>query len=156
MTHALLAALPCFATARPSAANRPRQEANPKTQKRNHKANGGTRTSTSTSVGFSRERKDPLWQCVQGCGACCKLEKGPTFPSPEEVFDDPSDIQKNSLDIARVQQSYQSKDLVNTRYDSRTVACKLYKSLIGPDGWCVNYEKETRTCAIYAGDFLPG
>ncbi|KAK3006716.1 LOW QUALITY PROTEIN: hypothetical protein RJ639_017813 [Escallonia herrerae] len=81
-------------------------------------------TTTSTSVGFSRERKDPLWQCVQGCGACCKLDKGPTFPSPEEVFDDPSDIQ-------------------------------LYKSLIGPDGWCVNYEKETRTCAIYAGDFFP-
>ncbi|KAK2998731.1 hypothetical protein RJ639_023569 [Escallonia herrerae] len=95
MSHALLAALPCFATARPSAANRPRQKANPKTQNRNHKANGGNRTSTSTttSVGFSRERKDPLWQCVQGCGACCKLDKGPAFPSPEEVFEDPSDIQ---------------------------------------------------------------
>ncbi|KAJ6924160.1 hypothetical protein NC652_017454 [Populus alba x Populus x berolinensis] len=25
----------------------------------------------------------------------------------------------------------------------------LYKSLIGPDGWCIHYEKSTRKCSIY-------
>ncbi|KAJ6361802.1 hypothetical protein OIU78_002254 [Salix suchowensis] len=26
---------------------------------------------------------------------------------------------------------------------------ELYKSLIGPDGWCIHYEKSTRKCSIY-------
>ncbi|XP_075511834.1 uncharacterized protein LOC142547425 [Primulina tabacum] len=74
---------------------------------------------TTTSDGFGGKKKDPVWQCVQNCGACCKLDKGPSFPSPQDIFDDPSDIQ-------------------------------LYESLIGPDGWCINYEKSTRKCSIYA------
>ena len=28
------------------------------------------------------------WRCATGCGACCKLDKGPEFPSPDEVFAD--------------------------------------------------------------------
>lgn len=28
---------------------------------------------------------------------------------------------------------------------------QLYKSLIGPDGWCIHYEKSTRKCSIYPG-----
>jgi hypothetical protein len=28
------------------------------------------------------------WRCATGCGACCKLDKGPEFPSPDEVFSD--------------------------------------------------------------------
>ncbi|KAK8540178.1 hypothetical protein V6N13_048716 [Hibiscus sabdariffa] len=27
---------------------------------------------------------------------------------------------------------------------------ELYRSLIGPDGWCIHYEKSTRTCSIYS------
>ncbi|CAO2813613.1 unnamed protein product [Amaranthus hypochondriacus] len=65
-----------------------------------------------------KKKKDPLWQCIQGCGACCKLEKGPTFATAEEIFDTPSDIE-------------------------------LYKSLVGADGWCINFDKSTRTCSIY-------
>ncbi|KAK6943727.1 putative zinc- or iron-chelating domain containing protein [Dillenia turbinata] len=64
------------------------------------------------------ERKEEKWQCVRDCGACCKLDKGPSFATPDEIFDDPSDIQ-------------------------------LYRSLIGPDGWCIHFEKSTRTCSIY-------
>ncbi|KAJ6844539.1 uncharacterized protein M6B38_293095 [Iris pallida] len=69
----------------------------------------------------SSKRESEKWQCVRGCGACCKLDKGPAFPSPEEIFQDsdPSHLQ-------------------------------LYKSLVGPDGWCVNYERATRTCSVYA------
>ncbi|XP_058073255.1 uncharacterized protein LOC131221969 isoform X3 [Magnolia sinica] len=26
---------------------------------------------------------------------------------------------------------------------------QLYRSLVGPDGWCIHYEKTTRTCSIY-------
>ncbi|WVY97085.1 hypothetical protein V8G54_029236 [Vigna mungo] len=73
-----------------------------------------------TSLGFGGDKKETKWHCVEGCGACCKLQKGPSFPSPEEFFDDPSDVQ-------------------------------LYKSLIGPDGWCIHYEKSTRKCSIYPG-----
>ncbi|XP_062211349.1 uncharacterized protein LOC133912561 [Phragmites australis] len=59
------------------------------------------------------------WKCASGCGACCKLDKGPDFPTPKEVFaDHPDDLQ-------------------------------LYKSMIGADGWCINYDKSTRTCNIY-------
>ena len=28
------------------------------------------------------------WKCATGCGACCKLDKGPEFPTPDEVFAD--------------------------------------------------------------------
>lgn len=59
------------------------------------------------------------WQCVKGCGACCKLDKGPKYPTPEEIFEDPSHIQ-------------------------------LLTSLIGPDGWCIHYDKTSRTCSIYS------
>lgn len=71
-----------------------------------------------SSVGFGRRRNEPLWRCVEGCGACCKLDKGPSFVTPEEVFSDPLDIE-------------------------------LYRSLTGPDGWCIHFNKGTRTCSIY-------
>ncbi|KAF7804516.1 flagellin N-methylase [Senna tora] len=74
---------------------------------------------TAVNVGFGGPKKDDLWRCVQGCGACCKLDKGPSFASPQEIFTDPSDVE-------------------------------LYNSLIGPDGWCVHFDKSTRTCSIYA------
>jgi hypothetical protein len=33
------------------------------------------------------------WKCAAGCGACCKLDKGPDFPSPEEIFaEHPEDL----------------------------------------------------------------
>ncbi|XP_031258318.1 uncharacterized protein LOC116116374 [Pistacia vera] len=73
---------------------------------------------SSRNAGFGIEKKEPLWRCVEGCGACCKLDKGPAFPTPEEIFDNPEDV-------------------------------KLYRSLIGPDGWCINYEKNTRKCSVY-------
>lgn len=69
-------------------------------------------------VGFASRKKEELWRCVENCGACCKLDKGPSFASPEEIFSDPSDIE-------------------------------LYKSLIGPDGWCIHFDKGTRKCSIY-------
>ncbi|XP_010691458.2 uncharacterized protein LOC104904779 [Beta vulgaris subsp. vulgaris] len=44
--------------------------------------------------GFGDKKKqEQLWQCVQSCGACCKLAKDPTFATPEEIFDNPSDIE---------------------------------------------------------------
>ncbi|XP_047336588.1 uncharacterized protein LOC124940151 [Impatiens glandulifera] len=72
----------------------------------------------SSSIGFKGKKEDPIWKCVAGCGSCCKLDKGPSFATPEEIFQDQSDIE-------------------------------LYKTLIGPDGWCKHYEKTTRTCTIY-------
>ncbi|KAK7345633.1 hypothetical protein VNO77_16241 [Canavalia gladiata] len=92
-----------------SAARRPRQTAKVRTEKKQRQ----------NSLGFGGDKKEPRWHCVEGCGACCKLQKGPSFPSPEEIFTDPSDVQ-------------------------------LYKSLIGPDGWCIHYEKSTRKCSIYS------
>ncbi|KAJ8452923.1 hypothetical protein Cgig2_014686 [Carnegiea gigantea] len=68
--------------------------------------------------GHKEKKKEPLWQCVKGCGACCKLAKDPTFATPEEIFENPSDVE-------------------------------LYKSMIGADGWCIHYDKNTRTCSIY-------
>ncbi|GJN31555.1 hypothetical protein PR202_gb19966 [Eleusine coracana subsp. coracana] len=59
------------------------------------------------------------WKCASGCGACCKLDKGPDFPAPDEIFADHPDH------------------------------LEVYKSMIGTDGWCTNYDKSTRTCNIY-------
>ncbi|TVU46947.1 hypothetical protein EJB05_06521 [Eragrostis curvula] len=59
------------------------------------------------------------WKCATGCGACCKLDKGPDFPTPDEIFADHPDH------------------------------LEVYKSMIGEDGWCINYDKPTRTCNIY-------
>lgn len=82
-------ALPNFPTIL-SAAGHSRRRPNSKksnTQKKNQN------TVATSSLGFSSKTKDPVWQCVERCGACCKLEKGPTYPSPDEIFDDPSDVQ---------------------------------------------------------------
>lgn len=49
------------------------------------------------ALGFGIKKKNPVWQCVQNCGACCKLDKGFAFPYPEEIFEDPSDIEVRSL-----------------------------------------------------------
>ncbi|EEF37186.1 uncharacterized protein LOC8283861 [Ricinus communis] len=72
-----------------------------------------------SATGFGAKRPEQLWRCVEGCGACCKLDKGPSFATPEEIFTDPCDIE-------------------------------LYRSLVGPDGWCVHYDKSTRKCSIYS------
>lgn len=58
-----------------------------KAQAKKERRSGG-----SDGVGFGSKRKDPTWQCIQGCGACCKLDKGPAFATPEEIFDNPSDL----------------------------------------------------------------
>ncbi|KAI5395460.1 hypothetical protein KIW84_061870 [Lathyrus oleraceus] len=72
------------------------------------------------NLGFrGGKKKESPWHCVEGCGACCKLQKGPSYPSPEEIFTNTSDVE-------------------------------LYNSLIGPDGWCIHYEKSTRKCSIYS------
>jgi len=70
-----------------SAARPPRKAATVKTDKRKGQ----------TSLGFGGDKKETKWHCVEGCGACCKLQKGPSFPSPEEYFDDPSDVQVHFL-----------------------------------------------------------
>lgn len=67
----------------------------------------------------AKAKRAMRWKCASGCGACCKLDKGPDFPTPDEIFaDHPDDLQ-------------------------------LYRSMIGADGWCINYDKATRTCNIY-------
>ena len=45
------------------------------------------------TTGFDTSKKEPLWRCVEFCGACCKLAKGPAFATPEEIFTNPSDIE---------------------------------------------------------------
>ncbi|XP_048423529.1 uncharacterized protein LOC103933843 isoform X4 [Pyrus x bretschneideri] len=94
-----------------SMARRPRQKAK---EKKTRVPN----PTPPTSVGFGAKRKEQKWQCVEGCGACCKLDKGPSFATPEEIFTNPSDIE-------------------------------LYRSMVGEDGWCVNFDKSTRKCSIY-------
>ncbi|XP_057512343.1 uncharacterized protein LOC130794442 [Actinidia eriantha] len=112
MSRAMVAPLH-LATIR-AAANRPKHKTNMKAKTARTKRSGG-----GAPPGFGLERKEPRWQCVEGCGACCKLEKGPAFVTPEEIFTDPSDVE-------------------------------LYRSLIGPDGWCINFDKTSRTCSIYS------
>ncbi|CAN8237459.1 unnamed protein product [Cochlearia groenlandica] len=74
---------------------------------------------TTSQGGFSsRATKELTWKCVENCGACCKLAKDFAFATPDEIFDDPDDVE-------------------------------LYRSMIGNDGWCIHYNKDTRKCSIY-------
>ncbi|KAJ6924161.1 hypothetical protein NC652_017454 [Populus alba x Populus x berolinensis] len=103
--------LPCFNSVIFAGRRSPQKKLN------NAKVPGAT-PKLSNTTGFGTSKKEPSWRCVEGCGACCKLAKGPAFATPEEIFTNPTDIE-------------------------------LYKSLIGPDGWCIHYEKSTRKCSIY-------
>lgn len=55
----------------------------------------GKKREEARALSFARSRTEQeKWQCVGGCGACCKLDKGPAFPTPEEIFyDSPSHLQ---------------------------------------------------------------
>ncbi|OMP03620.1 hypothetical protein COLO4_10316 [Corchorus olitorius] len=61
--------------------------------KKSQKTKPKTKPGKSTTMGFNTARKEELWRCVENCGACCKLAKGPAFATPEEIFTDPSDIE---------------------------------------------------------------
>ncbi|VFQ61368.1 unnamed protein product [Cuscuta campestris] len=111
-----------------SAARRGRNSEHGDKRKRNAKPTEQSNAAAGADVsiakknppGFGSRRKDPMWKCIENCGACCKLHKPQKdFPSPEEIFDDYSDIE-------------------------------LYKSMVGEDGWCIHFEKSTRKCSIYA------
>lgn len=113
------------------------------------------------TVGFGGRNKDELWRCVEGCGACCKLHKGPSFPSPQEIFTHPSDVEvclflSFFLLPTFLCMTKPLKRLLILGISLSLCSCcgefQLYESLIGPDGWCVHSEKSTRTCSIYAGN----
>nr|GMD62698.1 uncharacterized protein LOC109180046 [Ipomoea batatas] len=114
---------PCF-TVIQSAASQPRRGRNSKNtqkSKQNVKTTKPPTAVTSTTnnpPGFGGKGKNPVWQCVQNCGACCKLDKGPDFPSPEEVFDDPSDIQ--------LYKSLVGSDGWCIHYEKSTRKCSIY------------------------------
>lgn len=103
-----------------STSNLPYNIANCKLSTVQTKAKTKKKAKEITSLGFGKSKKDnEIWKCTTGCGACCKLDKGPAFPTPEEIFDeDPINLQ-------------------------------LFKSIVGPDGWCIHYDHTTRTCSIY-------
>jgi len=50
------------------------------------------KTKLKNGKGFETKQEEVTWACVSGCGACCKLAKGPSFAPPEDIFDDPDDI----------------------------------------------------------------
>ncbi|CAA2984649.1 Hypothetical predicted protein [Olea europaea subsp. europaea] len=86
MSHAIMVA-PALPRVPPVslAANRKRRQRPPaKTPNKDQNQN----LPQNPALGFGIKKKNPVWQCVQNCGACCKLDKG--F---EEIFEDPSDIE---------------------------------------------------------------
>ncbi|XP_009765000.1 uncharacterized protein LOC107817168 [Nicotiana tabacum] len=123
MSHSLAAVpLPRFATVL-AAAKQPRLRPNPKPQNGKQKI---TTTNPSvppatvkkTTSGFNSRSKEPTWQCVQNCGACCKLDKGPNFPTAEEIFDDPSDVE--------LFQSMVGSDGWCIHFEKSTRKCSIY------------------------------
>ncbi|KAK4800806.1 hypothetical protein SAY86_021293 [Trapa natans] len=73
------------------AGRRPRQKVRTKT--RPEKVSSSSASSSSSVAGFGGGKTEPVWRCVDGCGACCKLDKGPDFASPEEIFENPKDVE---------------------------------------------------------------
>nr|GLL41002.1 uncharacterized protein LOC109180046 [Ipomoea trifida] len=85
------AAPPCFAVIQSAASQRRRGRNSKNTQKskqnvKTTKPSTAVPSTTNNPPGFGGKAKNPVWQCVQNCGACCKLDKGPDFPSPEELY----------------------------------------------------------------------
>ncbi|KAL3358478.1 hypothetical protein AABB24_015549 [Solanum stoloniferum] len=147
MSHSLsTVTLPRFATVI-TAAKQPRQRPNAKTQSGKQKTTTTitpgvpAATAMKTMSGFNSRNKEPTWQCVQNCGACCKLEKGPNFPSAEEIFDDPSDIELfNSL---------VGSDGWCIHFDKSTRKCSIYADRpyfcrVEPDIFEILYGIETK------------
>ncbi|XP_050230220.1 uncharacterized protein LOC126679269 [Mercurialis annua] len=108
-----------------SAAHRPRHggrntnsKISPPPQLKLKQTNAKRSPPSERSSGFGSKRPEQLWRCVEGCGACCKLAKGPSFATPEEIFTDPADIELY-------------KSLIGTdgwciHYDKGTRKCSIY------------------------------
>ncbi|CAN1142845.1 hypothetical protein LINPERPRIM_LOCUS26213 [Linum perenne] len=67
---------------------------------------------------FANQRKEFPWKCAEGCGACCKLDKGPFFPTPEEIFTNPSDVE--------LYRSLTGSDGWCIHYEKTTRKCSIY------------------------------
>ncbi|KAL9260222.1 Ribonucleases P/MRP protein subunit POP1-like protein [Drosera capensis] len=66
----------------------------------------------------TRKKEGLEWKCVEGCGACCKLYKGPTFATPEEIFQNQDDVE--------LYHSLIGSDGWCKHYDKRTRTCSIY------------------------------
>jgi Fe-S-cluster containining protein len=77
------------------------------------------------------------WACVKNCGACCKL--GPLDSRPDlESYLTRTALHHSSIsNITLILSYHPAEDL------------KLYKSMIGPDDWCVHFDQSNRMCKIY-------
>ncbi|EYU38495.1 hypothetical protein ABFS82_12G136700 [Erythranthe guttata] len=107
---------PCFAVVRAAAKKKPAKKTPPYQAPK--KTTERQKPIESNNSGFGGKKKDPVWQCIQNCGACCKLDKGPSFPSPEEVFDEPSDIE--------LYKSLVGEDGWCIHYDKSSRKCSIY------------------------------
>ncbi|CAH9091733.1 unnamed protein product [Cuscuta europaea] len=107
---------------------------------------------TKSSSGFGSGKKITVWKCVQNCGACCKLDKGQNFPSPEEIFDDPSDIQlyKSLVGEDGWCIHYEKSTRMCSRYAERPYFCRvepeIFEALYGIDK--KKFNKEACSCCI--------
>ncbi|XP_010543342.1 PREDICTED: uncharacterized protein LOC104816299 isoform X2 [Tarenaya hassleriana] len=73
-----------------------------------------------SSYGFGgRATTEPTWKCVDGCGACCKLAKDFAFATPEEIFENPNDVE--------LYRSMIGKDGWCIHYDKATRKCSIYR-----------------------------
>ncbi|CAM8927705.1 unnamed protein product [Rhodiola kirilowii] len=85
-----------------------------------NKQSNGAKRKDDVVAGFGAKKKaEEKWTCVQNCGACCKLDKGPGFGTPEEIFDDPVDIQ--------LFKSMVGSDGWCIHYEQTTRSCSIYE-----------------------------
>ncbi|RZC83872.1 hypothetical protein C5167_046658 [Papaver somniferum] len=100
----------------------------------------------TTFSGFGGGRKEQTWGCVKGCGACCKLDKGPSFATPEEIFENPDDIQlyKNMIGPDGWCIHYEQTTRTCSIYSDRPYFCRVepgvFEELYGIDGKRFNKE----------------
>ncbi|XP_027188986.2 uncharacterized protein, partial [Cicer arietinum] len=74
-------------------------------------------TQQKNKISFGKN-KELSWHCVEGCGACCKLQKGPSYPSPEEIFTNTSDVE--------LYNSLIGQDGWCIHYEKSTRKCSIY------------------------------
>ncbi|KAM7255300.1 hypothetical protein ACFE04_020541 [Oxalis oulophora] len=119
----------------------------PKQKQQQRQVSVKKNSSSSVTLGFgATEKKEPVWKCIEGCGACCKLEKGPAFATPEEIFTDPLDIElyKSLVGSDGWCKHYDKSSRKCSIYSDRPYFCRvepdIFKSLYGIENKKFNKE----------------
>lgn len=100
---------------------------------------------------YRAQRNDTQWTCVEGCGACCQLDKGALAPPIESILKDPAELQVSPSLCLNLAETPALLTVMSLYLPCANGLQQLYYDMVGPDGWCKHFNKQQRSCNIYRG-----